>query len=133
MRLFEAMRVGCVPVILSDAWVPPSGPNWRDFSVLVPERDFATLPRLLESLEPSAEAKSVMARQIWTDWFSDEVTFHRLVEWCLELMQSRAGSEKRDRARWLTLTERLWPENAVPTLRWLRALARAKFDARLGR
>ena len=123
MRLFEAMRVGCVPVILSDAWVPPSGPSWEAFSVRVPECEASTLPRLLEQLEPTAEAKSHLAREVWEDWFSDEVTFHRLVEWCLELKRSRTGN---DTARWLTLTERLWPENAVPTLRWLKALARNK-------
>jgi hypothetical protein len=131
MRLFEAMRVGCVPVILSDAWVPPSGPDWTDFAVIVPEREVPTLPRLLESLEPAAEAKSILARQVWADWFADGVTFHRLVEWCLELKGSRAVSQKRDSAAWLTLTERLWPENALPTFRWLKALARTELRARI--
>ena len=133
MRLFEAMRVGCVPVILSDEWVPPSGPNWDDFSVRVPEREVASLPRLLEELEPTAQAKSVIARQIWADWFADEVTFHRLVEWCLELARSRVVSERQDSARWLTLTERLWPGNARATLRWLKALAQVELKARIRR
>ena len=103
MRLFEAMRVGCVPVILSDAWVPPSGPNWDEFAIRVPENDFRSVPRLLEALEPTAEARSGMARQVWTDWFSDEVTFHRLVEWCLELQRSRVGTTI-DPEGWFTLT-----------------------------
>jgi len=131
MRLFEAMRVGCVPVILSDAWVAPSGPDWRAFSVIVREADVATLPRLLEELEPSAEPKGVLAQQVWSDWFSDEVTFHRLVEWCLELKRSGAGKEF-DPAAWVALTERLWPGNALPTLRWLKALATGYVRSRLG-
>ena len=131
MRLFEAMRVGCVPVILSDAWVPPSGPNWDDFSIRVAEADFRLVPRLLEALEPSAEAKSSIARQVWKDWFSDDVTFHRLVEWCLELQRSRARAAV-DPESWFTLTEPLWPHNAIRTLRWLKAFGRAKLNARLG-
>jgi Exostosin family len=131
MRLFEAMRVGCVPVILSDEWVQPSGPNWADFSVVVPEHEVLGLPRLLEELEPTAEAKSVIARQVWADWFSDEVTFHRLIEWCVELLHGRAVSERRDVARWVALTERLWPDNAATTVRWLKALARTELNRRI--
>jgi hypothetical protein len=133
MRLFEAMRVGCVPVILADAWVPPSGPNWAEFSVVVAEKDSSSVPRLLEELEPTAETKSAIARQVWLDWFSDEATFHRLVEWCLELSRGRVVSEQQSSARWLTLTERLWPGNAAGTLRWLKALARAELSAKLHR
>jgi hypothetical protein len=133
MRLFEAMRVGCVPVVLADAWVPPSGPSWAEFAVVVPEKDFLSLPRLLEELEPTAEAKSAVARQVWSDWFSDEVTFHRLVEWCLELSRGRVVSEERNPARWVTLTERMWPGNAVATLRWLKALARAELREKIRR
>lgn len=130
MRLFEAMRVGCVPVILADAWVPPSGPNWSQFSVIVPEKDYLSVPSLLEELEPRAEAKGALAREVWLDWFSDEATFHRLVEWCLELSRARLVSERQSSARWLTLTERLWPANAVTTLRWLKSLARAELTSR---
>ncbi|MES1185308.1 MAG: exostosin family protein [Myxococcales bacterium] len=133
MRLFEAMRVGCVPVVLSDAWVPPLGPNWSEFSVIVPEQDCVTLPHMLEQLESTAEAKSVLAHRAWLDWFSDEVTFHRLVEWCLDLTLNRAVSERQNRARWITLTERLWPGNAAGTLRWLKALAGAELDSKLRR
>lgn len=132
MRLFEAMRVGCVPVILSDAWVPPTGPDWPAFSVRVNEADVATLPRTLEQLEATVETKSGSARRAWADWFSDEVTFHRLVEWCLELEQSGAGS-RLDPASWMALTERLWPENAVPTLRWLKGVASGYVRARIAR
>ncbi|HKO47023.1 MAG TPA: exostosin family protein [Polyangiaceae bacterium] len=130
MRLFEAMRVGCVPVILADTWVPPSGPDWSQFSVIVAEKDYLSVPRLLEELEPTSEARGAMARQVWLDWFSDEATFHRLVEWCLELSRGRLVSERQSSARWLTLTERFWPGNALTTLRWLKALARAELSSR---
>src|SRR5438309_4407785 len=33
IRLFETMRMGRVPVILSDDWLPPLGPRWNDFAI----------------------------------------------------------------------------------------------------
>src|SRR5205823_9816563 len=54
IRLFETMRMGRVPVILADGWVPPIGPRWDDFSIRVHERDFAMVPQLLEEREGKA-------------------------------------------------------------------------------
>ena len=35
--------MGLVPVILSDGWVRPRGPQWQDFSVTASERDVTRL------------------------------------------------------------------------------------------
>ena len=89
VRLFETMRMGRVPVILSDGWVAPEGPHWKDFAIQIPEREFARIPRLLEEREPEAVAMGERARQEWERWFSDEVLFHRLVELCLDIRNKR--------------------------------------------
>lgn len=94
IRLFETMRMGRVPVILSDGWVPPIGPRWDDFSVRVPERDFALVPRLLEEREAEAVAMGELARQEWDRWFSDEVLFHHLVELSLDIQRTRKIPER---------------------------------------
>src|SRR2546430_7005512 len=44
-------RSGRVPVIVSDDWVEPTGPNWDEFTIRVPEGAVADIPRLLESRE----------------------------------------------------------------------------------
>src|SRR5205823_6635800 len=46
VRLFDAMRMGRVPVILSDQWVPPEGPSWDKFSLRIREADCDRIPGL---------------------------------------------------------------------------------------
>jgi hypothetical protein len=84
-RLFETMKAGRVPVILSDAWVPPEGPEWSSFSLWVSEAQAQGIPRLLEEHEHLAPAMGQQARREWENFFSREVAFHRVVEWCLAI------------------------------------------------
>lgn len=99
MRLFEAMELGRAPVIIGDAWVPPVGPDWEDFSVRVAERDIARIPSLLAALEPDAARRGRAARAAWEAWFSEAVSFHRVVSWCLAIAAERRWSEPLDRWR----------------------------------
>lgn len=89
IRLMETMRMGRVPVIISDDWVEPNGPNWQAFSIRVPEAAIADIPRLLEAREVEAVAMGNVAREEWRRWFSDEVAFHRVVDWCLQIRDRR--------------------------------------------
>jgi hypothetical protein len=84
-RLFDSMMLGRVPVILSDQWVPPDGPDWGSFSLRVKESEFNTIPALLETCAADAPCMGRAARAVWVDWFSEGATFHRTIEWCLDL------------------------------------------------
>ena len=101
-RLFETMEMGRVPVILSDEWVPPSGPRWEEFSVRVPEHLVGELPIILKRLSDQHEEMGRRARVAWEQWFAKPVCFHRLVELCLEIQttQPQRGSALR---AWMTL------------------------------
>ena len=46
-RIFEAMRAGSIPVIISDRLVLPAGPEWAACSVRVPMARVGELPRIL--------------------------------------------------------------------------------------
>jgi hypothetical protein len=98
MRLFETMKMGRVPVILADDWLPPPGPPWEEFSIRVHENGCAELPRILEEREAEAVQMGERARQVWCDWFSEEAAFHRVVEWCLAIRERRRVPESL--ARW---------------------------------
>ena len=87
IRLFETMRMGRVPVIISDQWVAPDGPAWEKFSLRVPEREVHRIPQLLEENEHMAVPMGARARREWEEWFSEEVAFHRVVENCLRLKE----------------------------------------------
>lgn len=107
IRLFETMRMGRAPVILSDAWLPPIGPRWEAFAIRVDEKDFARIPRLLEEREPAAVEMGERARAEWENWFSEEVLFHRLVDLCLDIKETRKIPEKF--ARWTAYLHFLQP------------------------
>lgn len=107
IRLFETMRMGRVPVILSDDWVPPSGPHWESFSILIKESEFARIPPLLEQREAESVTMGNLARKEWEEWFSDEVAFHRIVESCLDIASERRIPESL--ARWPVYLQYLRP------------------------
>jgi hypothetical protein len=88
------MKTGRVPVILSDAWVPPEGPDWESFSIRVPECDLEQVPAVLETHEPDAARMGQRARDAWEAWFSPDVHFHRIVEWCLDIQSTRPLPER---------------------------------------
>ena len=120
IRLFETMRMGRVPVILSDGWVEPTGPRWERCALRVKEEDFSQIPRLLEQREKEAVAMGELARKEWEEWFSDEVMFHRVVELCLDIKQKRRVPESM--ARWPVYLQCLRPFH-------LRHLLGAKYRA----
>ena len=87
IRLFEAMQLGRAPVIISDQWVPPEGPDWDALSVRAPEHDLDALPDLLRAHEADAEAMGRRARQAWDTFFSEQSIFHTTCEACASLLE----------------------------------------------
>jgi hypothetical protein len=94
LRLFEAMKTGRVPVVISDQWVEPAGPNWGEFCVRVRECDVERIPSLLESLQGQAIEMGELARKAWCTWFERDVVFHHFVEACLALRAARRFPER---------------------------------------
>ena len=92
-RIFETMKAGRVPVIISDQWVAPEGPDWHEFSLRVWEKDIKKMPGLLEKREDNAEKMGRLARQFWEQWFSEKVAFHRIIEWCIDIKSNRIMPE----------------------------------------
>ena len=84
-RLFEAMEMGRVPVILSDEWVPPPGPRWDEFSVRVPECRAGEIAAILSKYSDRHEVMGQLARRAWEQWFAKPVCFHRLIELCADI------------------------------------------------
>lgn len=94
IRLMETMRIGRVPVIISDQWLAPEGPEWNRFSIRVGEDEVSEIPRLLERYEDKAVAMGTLARRQWEEWFSEKAAFHRVVEWCLKIRERRMMAER---------------------------------------
>lgn len=92
-RLFEAMRAGSVPVIISDNLVLPDGPVWEKCCLRVPERDAARLDAVLRSVTDSVVAGQA-AQAAFRDYLSCENMLAHLSRNLLSL-----GEARQDRAR----------------------------------
>ena len=88
-RLFETMKAGRVPVIISDNWVPPAGPDWDKFSIRIPETKIERIPDFLVSIERDAPALARAAVKAWTQWYSKDTMFNTIVEDCMAIKAKR--------------------------------------------
>jgi hypothetical protein len=79
-RFFEAMAAGVAPVLISDDYVLPPGPDWDSFLIRVPERHIARLPAILESRLETSIDRGRLARQAFDEHFSIESEFDRVAE-----------------------------------------------------
>jgi hypothetical protein len=88
-RMFETMRAGRVPVIVSDEWCPPKGLNWEEFSIRIIEKDIDQIPDILESLKFRAQDMGTKARHAWEANFGLKTSFHWIAEACMRIQQVR--------------------------------------------
>ncbi|MBK1645078.1 hypothetical protein CKO25_10520 [Thiocapsa imhoffii] len=93
-RIFETMMAGRVPVIISDDWVEPKGPNWGQFALRVREREVAAIPKMLEEAAGLGLDMGRRARQAWEVWFSPQTAGATLFSWVMEL---KAGMDDKGR------------------------------------
>lgn len=106
MRVFEAMKAGRVPVIISNEWVEPEGPDWAEYSLRVRERDVEAIPRLLEATAERAPEMGRRARTAWERWFSPTVAFQTLAAKATQLASTAWSIE--------------WPSRKLATIQTLR-------------
>ena len=79
IRIFEAMAVGRVPVIISDNWVPPPVGDWSAFSIRVDESRVDTIPSLVTQAEERSNEMGAEARRVFLKYFSRKNFFDRAI------------------------------------------------------
>jgi hypothetical protein len=89
-RVFETMRAGRVPVIVSDEWVAPGGLDWSRFSFRISESEVAGIPALLEASEGLSEGMGAAAKKAWQENFSVEKSFGWIAERCGKIQSVRS-------------------------------------------
>jgi glycosyltransferase involved in cell wall biosynthesis len=113
IRLFEALRVGRCPVIVSDEWLPPALVDWTSCSLQVPESSVARLPELLREREGEAEPLGREARAVWERFYSPEMQLATLIRTCLLLEPSATPASR------AAIVARLpWKPFAARRARW---------------
>lgn len=93
IRLFEAMQLGVAPVILSDDWILPQGPLWREFALILPERT-ADIQAALKRHESRYQEMGRRAREAWEQFFAPECYFDYLVAQCVDIGRTQILPER---------------------------------------
>ena len=82
-RLYESMQLGRCPVVISDNWIPPTGPNWEEFVVRIEESNIRSTLSLMLKQHDQAKNLGKKAQAAWKEYFSWPAryrTFLNLVE-----------------------------------------------------
>jgi hypothetical protein len=88
-RIFETMRAGRVPVIISDDWVPPKGLDWNECAVFIREDQVNKIPEILAREEANWEKKAKLSQQYWNQLFAPEAVFNYFVDSLVELKKNQ--------------------------------------------
>ncbi len=107
IRLFDAMQMGVAPVIISDKWIRPEGPDWKSFAVFVAEKDLARLPELIAPYDSRWREMGQLARTAWEKWFRLEDEFNCIVESLARIKANRVIPERITRLSWPLIVARL--------------------------
>jgi len=100
IRLFEVMQMGLAPVIISDQWIRPVGPDWESFAVFVKENEIGHLPEILGRYDAQWRERGDRARKNWEAWYQLENEFNYLMDRLDEIKKGRWIDERIMRFSW---------------------------------
>jgi hypothetical protein len=89
IRLFEVMELGVAPIVISDKWLPPTGPDWDSLALFIKHSELKNLVEIVEDSAFEYEDMGRLARKIWSEYFSDPVVFNRSIEAIEDLKDNR--------------------------------------------
>lgn len=84
IRIFEAMALGRVPVIISNGWKEPPDIDFSSCSIRVQEKDIGRIPQILAAYEDNAECLGQKARELFEHYFLPEIFLERLIQQVLK-------------------------------------------------
>ena len=87
LRLLECLRLGIAPVIISDEWVFPAGPDWKRFALVVRCREIDRIEEKIVECEPRHAEMGWAARQAYEDYFSETSYFNFVIENCRSMLE----------------------------------------------
>ena len=79
-RMFEAMKAGRVPVIISDGYVLPADIDWSCCSIRIGEREIDKIPEIIERHMEDWPKMAANARLTWEENFSNRKFLRYLVK-----------------------------------------------------
>jgi hypothetical protein len=93
MRIFEMMEAGIAPVIIADDWLPPLGPSWEEFALIVPETEINLIYDKVKCHESEYVDRGRLARLAWEQHFSPEKYWSFILASIRSIQQNQKYSE----------------------------------------
>lgn len=93
IRLFEAMRIGVAPILVSDDWILPKGPRWNAFALFVKESEIGDIEALAVRNEARWKEMGALAAQEYERHFSRTAYFDYVVAQCADLIEKQLVPE----------------------------------------
>lgn len=94
IRMFEVMSAGIAPVLISDGYVLPPGPDWDKFMIRVPESKISSLAEILEPRIPEARERGQLAKEAFEQFFSMQHEFDSIVGLASRALRHGSPSEE---------------------------------------
>ena len=94
IRLFESMKLGVAPIIISDEWVFPRGIDWAEFSIIIKSKDLNKLESIVTGYEYQYEEMGRKAKHVYDKYFSDKNYFLYIIQNCIEIKKNQILPEK---------------------------------------
>lgn len=88
-RLFEAMMLGVAPIIISDEWILPKGPDWKTFSLIIPYKNIKLLEKIIIENEARYLEMGIKAKEAYVKYFDDKVFFNYIISNCLNIKKNQ--------------------------------------------
>jgi hypothetical protein len=125
------MQAGIAPVIICDKWVPPIGPKWEEFALFVPEREVASLYKVVKEHDPEWKIRGQKARQAYENWFAPETYWESLVGSIRKIQQQQRVPESiySRCLPCLTLLERT-RQARIRSMIWIKGMIRKSWSDR---
>lgn len=94
IRLFESMKLGVCPVIITDEWKLPEGPDWNACSLIISEKQVNNLEKLISQREEDYLELGINAAKTYNQYFSKKTHFNWIVGTCLSIQESQKIPER---------------------------------------
>ncbi len=102
IRLFEMMEIGIAPVVISDQWTPPHGPDWDSFCLRIPENKLNSIYEIIKSHESEWEFRGKQAKAAYEKFFAPD-TYWKFILDSINFIQTQQKVSERIHCRLLPL------------------------------
>ncbi|RYZ30140.1 MAG: hypothetical protein EOO10_03875 [Chitinophagaceae bacterium] len=104
-RIYESMALGRCPVIISDGFVRPQGPDWDDFALFYPESSVSKIDDFLKRQESQFQQLGKKAKENWERHFAGDLLNQYYASTLIELISSTPKVEKvQEIKRWQSIS-----------------------------